>query len=264
MSERPMSVEELFLEERQRDIPVAALNRRTVSYVDLAPAEAEAVNRVFDSIVKHLRKVSPAIAADIEVQRSLALKMAGVAKATFPVRKNYQLPSVPGSLGVAPLFPDGLKYAATPSSTYPCYTDYATHTWNITFSATPGTAAYLLGSSAAFYRASPTTNQHSFVLIFNNGVIEVGSTPKAEQFQLLSEGKQDYGAYAVEPLVEVNVEPNKAIYQYPTPLGALWVDFQSGVRWSLMPREAGATATIKLLGMIFFEHDFFSTLKYVS
>jgi len=261
MSEKPIGVGDLFAEERAKGIPVAALNRAVVSYVDLDPKEADSVNLVFNSIVSHLRKVAPSIASDIEAQRSLALKMAGVAKATFPSRKSYQFPSVPGSIGVAPLFPQGLKYAATPSSTYPCYTDYATNSWNI--SLTAGTAAYLLGSSANFYKANPTTNAHTFILIFNNGVIEVGSTPKAEQFQLQSEGKQDYGAYAVEPLVEVNVEPNKAIYQYPTPLGALWVDFQSGVKWSIMPKVSG-TATIKLLGMIFYEHDFFAAMKWVS
>jgi len=261
MSERPMNVSELFAEERAKGIPVAALNRAVVSYVDLDAKEVEAVNLVFDGIVNHLRKVAPSIAADIAPQRSLALKMAGVAKATFPVRKSFQFPTVPGSLGVAPLFPQGLKWTSTPGASDPCYSDYAVNSWNI--SLTAGTAAYILGSSTNFYKANPNTNTHTFVLIFNNGVIEVGSTPKIDQFKLMSEGKQDYGAYAVEPLVEINVEPNKAIYQYPTPLGALWVDHQSGVKWWFRPRLSG-TSTIKLIGMVFFEHDFFAVTKWVT
>jgi len=252
---RPIDVAELFAAELGRGIPIAALNRARVSYVDLTSAETKAVNTVFDSIVSHLRKVAPSIASDIEAQRSLALKMAGVAKATFPVMKGYQFPSVPGSLGVAPLFPQALKYAATVP------TDYASNSWNITLTA--GSEAFLLGSAASFYTASSTTGQYSFVLIFNNGVIEVGSTPKIDQFRLESQGKQDYGAYAVEPLVDIPVEPNKAIYQYPTPLGALWVDHLSGVRWRVRARESG-TATIKLLGMVFYEHDFFSSTKWVT
>ena len=255
MAERPVVVSEVFREELQRGIPIAALNRAQVSYVDLDPKEVDVVNKVFDSIVSHLRKVSPKIAADIEAQRDLAIKMAGVAKATFPTRKSYQFPSVPGSLGVAPLFPQALKYdTAVP-------TDYADNSWEI--SLTAGTSAYLLGSSTEFYKASETTEQHSFVLIFHNGVIEVGTSPKIDQFRLVSEGKQDYGAYAVEPLVEISVEDSKAIYQYPTPLGALWVDHQSGVRWEVLPRSSG-TSTIKLIGMVFFEHDFFATPKWIS
>lgn len=261
MSERPAEVKTLFAEEINRGIPVAALNRGVVSYVELDKSERDAVNEVFDSIIKHLRKVAPSIAADIEPQRSLAVKMAGVAKATFPVRKSYQFPSVPGSLSVAPLFPQGLKWDATPDATDPCYTDYTNNSWDIDLTA--GSEAYLLGSAAAFYKANRTENQHTFILIFNNGVVEVGSTPVIDQFRLVSEGKQDYGAYAIEPLVEIPVETNKTIYQYPTPLGALWVDHQSGVKWSLMPRATG-THTIKLIGMIFYEHDFFAATKWIS
>ncbi|MEM2195210.1 MAG: hypothetical protein QW803_12180 [Candidatus Methanomethylicia archaeon] len=255
MSERPVPIEEV-----QAGIPVAALERRTVSYVDLSDTERKWVEYVFNSGVKHLKIVAPSIASDIERQKDLAIRMAGVAKATFPVRKNYNFPSVPGSLGVAWLFPQAIKWTKTPDTSNPCYTSYKDNSWDI--DVTAGTAAYLLGDGTNFYKANPTTEQHTFILIFENGVIEVGSTPTIEQFHLISEGKRDYGIYTVEPLVDIPIEKNVSIYQYPTPLGAVFVSHDRGIMWGFMPRTSG-TKTIKLLGLVFYEHDFMSRLKWI-
>jgi len=256
----PANVATLFAQERANGIPIAALSRNEVSYTPLSQTEADTVNLVFDSIVNHFNKVAPSIAADIAAQRSLALKMAGIAKATFPTLKNYQFPAVPGSLGVAPLFPEAIKYAATPSSSAPAYTSYNNDSWTINLTA--GQAAYLFGAPGQFYLSSPTTNAHSFIVVFNNGIIEEGTTPKVQQFQLISAGQQNYGPYTVEPLVDVTVERDKTLYQYPTPLGALWIDYQTGVSWSMMPTVTGVS-TIKLIGLVFYEYDFFANLTYV-
>lgn len=256
MSERPVDIETI-----KAGVDVAALERRTLSFVELSDNEKKYVNYVFDSGLAHLRKVAPSIAKDIERQRQLAINMAGVAKATFPVRKNYSFPSVPGSLGVSWLFPQGLKWVASPSPSNPCYTSYISNSWDI--SVTAGVNAYLLGDGTNFYRANPTTEQHTFILIFDGGVIEVGSTPSIEQFHLYSEGKRDYGIYTVSPLVDIPIEKNVAIYQYPTPLGAVFVSHDRGVMWGFKPRVSGIR-TIKLLGLLFYEHDFMSSLKWAT
>jgi hypothetical protein len=258
MAERPLETKQIYFES---GVPLARLARDVVSAVDISPSEAQWIGWIFDRGIEQLRKVSPVIAADIAAQKNLAIRMAGVAKATFPVRKNYSFPSVPGSLGAAWLFPQGLKWVSSPNSSNPCYSDYTVNSWDI--SMTAGTAAYLLGSSANFYKANPTTDQHTFVLIFDKGVIEVGTSPSIDQFIMLSQGKQDFGIYTVEPLVDIPVEANKVVYQYPTPMGAVWVDHSTGIKWSFMPRRTG-TATIRLLGMLFYEHDFASSLKWVS
>jgi len=254
MSERPVSIEQL-----KAGIPVAALDRTTVSYVELSDDEKRWVGYVFDRGVEHLRKVAPSIASSIAAQRSLAINMAGVAKATFPVRKNYSFPSVPGSLGVSWLFPQGIKWVATPNASNPCYSSYLPNSWDI--SVTAGTNAYFFGDGTNFYRANPNTDQHTFILVFNGGVIEVGSSPSIEQFHLISEGKRDYGIYTVEPLVDIPIEKNVAIYQYPTPLGAVFISHDRGIMWGFKPRVTGIK-TIKLLGLIFYEHDFMSSLKW--
>lgn len=256
MSERPVPIDEI---QARVKVPIVALERRVVSYVDLSDTEKRWIEHVFDVGVSHLRKVAPEIASDIERQRELAVEMASVAKATFPVRKNYSFPSVPGSLGVTWLFPQAIRYSITPDREAPCYTSYKPNSWDIDVVA--GTPAYFFGDGTNFYRASPATERHAFILVFHNGVIEVGSTPTVEQFHVMSEGKRDYGIYTVEPLVDVPVRSGVALYQYPT-LGALFITHDRGIMWGFMPRTSG-TKTIKLLGLVFYEHEFASSLKWV-
>jgi len=254
-------VDELFAEELGRGIPVFMGDRREVTYTPLESFELDVIKKVFNYGLSQLRKVSPTIAADIEPQLSLAQKVAGIFKEMIPEKKSYAFPSEAGSLGVAWLFPQAIRYAATPSATYPCYTSYPANSWDI--SLTAGTPAYLFGDGTNYYKASPTTAQHSMLLVFNNGVIEIGSTPKVEQFRLYAEGLTKYGIYTVAPIVEEHIEPNRLIYQYPTPLGALPIFYDKGIMWGFMPRASGP-ATIKLLGLVFYEHDLYSTLKWVS
>jgi len=259
------TVKELFAEELGKGIPVFMGDRESVVYTPLEDDERAAVQKVFNYGLNQLRRISPKIASDIEPQLSLALKVAGIFKDMIPEKKSYAFPSQTGSLGVAWLFPQAIKYAASPSSTAPCYTSYNTNSWDIPLTA--GTAAYLFGAVTGgvsyFYKSSPTTAQHSALLVFNNGILEIGSTPKVEQFQLTAEGFTKYGIYTVAPIVEERIEENRLIYQYPTPLGATPIFYDKGIMWGFMPRVSG-TATIKLLGLVFYEHDLFSTLKWVS
>jgi len=250
----PLSVEGIHA---RAGVTIAALDKKTFSFNELSESERRWVEWVFDTGIKQLKKISPVIADDIARQKELAVVAAGIAKAAFPSLKDYTFPSTPGNLGVAWLDPYTFKYRATPSPSYPCYTSSTTHTWAIPITAQ--TPAYIMGTSTEFYRSSITTDARSYVLVFENGLIEYGSTPAVQQFQLGSDGKADYGAYNVPPLIELPIEKNVAVYQYPTPLGAVLVGFDRGIRWGFMPRRTG-TMTLKLLGMVFYEHDFLKTL----
>jgi hypothetical protein len=242
-------------------VEVAALGRISFPYADIDATETNYILRVFRIGVEHLRKISPKIASDIARQEKLVLEVARIAKATFPIRKNYAFPSVTGFLGVAWLFPQAIKYVATPSKDFPAYTSYNVNSWDIPITA--GTPAYIFGDGTNFYKTLNATDSRTFLLIFENGLIEYGSTPSAQQFRLISESKADYGIYTIEPLIEVPIESNLSIYQYPTPLGALLIDYNVGVMWGFMPYRTGV-ATIKLLGMVFYEHGFAPNLKWVA
>jgi len=251
-------VAELF---KGEPAPIFFGDRTDVVYAELENDEKRVVQKVFSYGLAQLRRVSPKVASDIEPQLGIAVKVAGIFKEMLPEKKSYTFPSQVGSLGVAWLFPQAIRYAATPSTTSPCYTSYLANSWDIPLTA--GTRAWLLGDGTNFYRTSKATGASSAILIFNNGVIELGSTPKVEQFRLIAEGFTKYGIYTVAPIVEERVEEGRLIYQYPTPLGALPVFYDKGVMWGFMPRASG-TATIKLLGLVFYEHDFAADLKWVA
>ena len=243
---------------RETGITIAALDKKAFSFKELSLNETRDVGYVFDEGVEYLRRLSPKIAEGIARQKALALKFAGIAKATFRSEKDYTFPSTPGSLGVTWLDPATFKWAASPSPSNPCYTSYITNRWDINITA--DTAAYIMGGSGTYYKGSITADAQSYVLIFKDGLIEYGTTPSIQQFRLISEGKSDYGAYAVPPLVEIPLEKEVTVYQYPTPLGAVPVGPDRGLNWSFMPRRTG-TMTLKLLGLVFYEHDFLSGLK---
>lgn len=238
-------------------VTIAALGRESWARRELDKSEERAVRKVFRYGIAHLRRVVPEIAEDIERQEELAIVAAGIALATFSAGRELDFPSEPGKAGVAWLFPEAIKYAATPTADTPCYTSYKNNSWDI--DVTAGTAAYLFGDSANYYKASPTENKRSFILIFENGVIELGTTPKTDTFRLESQGKANYGIYTVDPLIDVPIEKNLTVYQYPTPLGALMISYEQGIRWGFMPKVTGTT-TIKLLGLVFYEHDLFPDL----
>lgn len=242
---------------RAAGVPVAALGRAQLPYRDLSDAEVSYIVDVFNNGVAALSKVAPSIASDIRGQLTIALAFAGVAKA-YLAEKNYTFPSVPGHLGVNWLFPQAVNYKV---DTVTAATGYSPNSWDIPITA--GTKAYILGSETAWYKTSSVVDKRHCILIFHNGLVEVGTTPSVEQFRLISESKGDYGIYTINPLVELPVEPNKAVYQYPTPLGALFIEYQTGVKWYFMPRRTGTT-TLKLIGLVFYEHDFASDTKWVA
>jgi hypothetical protein len=244
------------------NVGVAVLNRK-FTHKALNDREVRVVLEVFKQGVDILRRTLPEVARDIERQVSLAVLAAGLAKGAFNATINYAFPPTTGTLGAAWLFPQAIKYVLDPSEpAAPAYTSYKPNSWDI--DVTAGTPAFIFGGPGAtqFYRASPATNARAFILVFENGLIQVGTAPAVEQFHLISEARGDLGAYTVQPLVEIPLEKNLVVYQIPTPLGALPIDHNQGVKFSFLPRVTG-TITLKLLGLVFYEIDFFKTFKWV-
>jgi hypothetical protein len=236
--------------------PVATLDR----------TEERAIEAVINAGLSHMARVAP------EVYNAILRPFAGaklvdlvrifarVAKAQFPSQKPYTFPPEKGKLGIAWLFPQAIKWTATPSDTEPCFTSYKNNSWDIDITA--GTPAYLFGSADKFYYTSKTSEKYSAILVLYNGIVEIGSTPSAQQFQLISDTKT-VAPYVAEPLIEVPLNPQKNIYLYQTTMGALFIDHMTGIKWSFMPTRSG-TATIKILGFAFYEYDFYPELKWVA
>jgi hypothetical protein len=259
MSATSYKLKELFADELGR-IAIFFDGREDIEYIKPTQPELDAVSLAIDQGLNTLRKASPTIAATFEMHKSFFQKCAGIAKAKFPGQKTVQYPSQAGGIGAALLFPQALKYYGTPNSTYPCYTSYATNSWDITLAA--GTASYILGDGTNFYLASPTTEAHSLVAICHNGLLEIGSTPRIIQHRIWTQAETKYGIWASQPLTEIPIEPNKTLYQYNT-IGALILTHDFGTMWKILPKTSG-TSTLPLLGMVFYEHSFAPDTKWVS
>jgi hypothetical protein len=246
--------------------------RNNFSVSTLADSEVAAIQHCFDDGVNILRKSCPNIYQDIYAQKSASLVMGQVAKGTLSSTggtKPVLYPSQPGSIGVNWLFPEAVRYIAINSSTNPAYADYAVDSWNI--SITSGSLVNLLGSATLtgntpptsvstvainnYYKASSNNNQHEMFFVFQNGVIEVGSTPAIQQWNLQTQAANTYGIYVTESANVINAELDKSVYQYNT-IGLVPVFYDLGISWTGMA-TATQTSTIQLLGMVFYEHQLF-------
>lgn len=262
-----------FAEEINRAVnPVSifAGGKSTIDVEPLTHEETVAVQTAFRKGLYHIMKISPKLYASIAPQESAFVKWAQVVKATFPEEKAISYPAEAGTIGVDWLTPALYQY--TGGNAGPDWVDYIDNvaaavgmSWDITLVA--GTAIYLAGDAADathLYKSSSTASQHSFTVLAENGIIELNSlaTPSINQIQVNSEGASLYSPFGVDPLISQPIEKGKNLYQYPT-IGQipLWYDY--GTRIGVMPgRSSGAAgATIPLLGMTFFEYDFFSSLK---
>jgi hypothetical protein len=255
-----VKIEEKFKEEIARGLNIVSGGRDTIEYVAPTTTEISEVDKCIDQIVSVLRKASPSVAADFQAQKTIFEKFAGVAKAKFPGLKSITYPGTSGNIGVMGLVPEAIRYVATPADATPAYTSYPANSWDI--SLTAGTAAYLFGDATHFYKASPTDGSRALLVVAQNGLIEIGSTPKIVQQRIFTEAETKYGPWAVQPLAEIPTETGKTIYQYNT-LGVVPIYHDFGIKWGIMPIATG-TSTLKLLGLVFYEYGLFPDLKYVS
>ncbi len=256
-------VKELFAPEIAAGIKQFTGGRDTYDYESLSPEEEDSVKLAFDRTMMKIRKISPNLSASLIVQRDAFVKWAGVAKGTFPDTKDYSYPSTSGGLGADWITPELYKYDTTPSSTYPCYTDYnatasTTNTFDLTL--TNGTARYIAGNSTESnsYKGSPVTNKHSFVVIAQDGLIEIGTTPKCNMLLFKTDAQSKYSPISMNPALTQTLEEYRSIYQYNTP-GMIPMDHNVGTIIKAHPNVSG-TSTIVPFGMVFYEYDFAKTL----
>ncbi len=256
-------IKELFAPEIAAGIKQFTGGRDTFDYESLSPEEEDAVRLAFDKSLKKIEFVSPKLAAQLRPQKEAFVKWAGVAKGTFPETKSYSYPATAGGLGADWITPELYKYDTTPSATFPCYTDYnatasTTDTFDLTLTA--GTmraiAGYSAGSGAltTSYKGSITSQMHSFVVLAQDGLAEIGTTPKVSMVKVATDLQNKYAPYAVSPLITQTIEENKTIYQYNTP-GMIPMDFNVGTFVMVYPNVSG-TSTVVPLGMVFYEYDF--------
>jgi len=255
-------VKDLFAEEITNGIKMFMGGRDTYDYEKLTAEEVDAVHLAFDKNLKRIENVSPKLAANLRPQREAYVKWAGIAKAVFPETKSFQYPAVAGGLGCDWIAPELYKYNSTPSATYPCYTDYnATTTTNsFDLTLTAGTLRAVAGNASltTSYRGSPVTDKHSFVVIAQDGLVELNTTPRINMMKVSTDLETKYQYISMNPVLMETLEDYRAIYQYNTP-GMIPMDHNVGTYIVAMPASSGLS-TIVPLGMVFYEYDFATTL----
>jgi len=253
-------ISEMFAPEANAGIRVFSGGKDLIDIADMAAEERDAILYCFDQNVKKIENISPKLAAGLRPQREAMVKFAQIAKGTFPETKTYSYPGQFGGLAVDFLSPATFGYG---DATAVGMTQYVgidgtigttqNRTWDLPLVA--GTSKFILGkSTSTYYKGCATTDKHSYVVIFQDGIIELGSTPKIDQMQFKSELMDKYVPIAMQPLVNQSIEENRLIYQYSTP-GIIPVSHQTGVNIQVHPLYTG-TANLPLLGMVFYETDF--------
>ena len=259
-------ITEMFSPEANAGIRVFSGGKDLVDIADMAAEERDAVLYCFDQNVKKIENISPKLAASLRPQREAMVKFAQIAKGTFPETKTYSYPGQVGGLAVDFLSPYTWKYqrfASLGTNSGMSYTDYVENgagipTWNLNLVAgAPAVGNYIAGDSAAGtlpYRGNALSNQHSYAVLFQDGILELGTTPKIEQLFFKSELLDKYTPIAMQPLLTQSIEEDRSIYQYTTP-GMMPFTHQTGGSIIAQANSAGVS-TIPLLGMVFYETDF--------
>jgi hypothetical protein len=257
-------ISEMFAPEANAGIRVFSGGKDLIDIADMAAEERDAILYCFDQNVKKIENVSPKLAASLRPQREAMVKFAQIAKGTFPETKTYSYPGQAGGLGVDFLNPHLFGYGdvtgvTSADGTMMYYGIDGTlgtnqmRTWDIPFVA--GTVKPMLGKdTATYYKGCGTTNYHSYVVLFQDGIIELGTKPSIEQLFFKSQLMDKYTPIAVSPLARESIEEGRGIYQYTTP-GIIPISHMVGVNIEALPDVTGV-AHIPLLGMCFYETDF--------
>ena len=225
---------------------------------------------------------SDAVPGYLSSGHSIALKFAMIAKGTLASQggtKPITWPPVVGQIGVSFLDPFLVQYSNAHSATYPAYTDYTKDTWNIPFNATlgntlvqplggatftkntpPGTSSTI--ASQNYYQANNATNQRELFFIFQNGILELGTTPDIQEWILQTSLTQAYSTYVTHPLVYETIETFKTIYQYNTP-GVIPVYNDMGIYLAGLAQSTTTTHTMPLLGMAFYETSLLQVPQFI-
>jgi hypothetical protein len=220
--------------------------------------ESKDLDRFVEDSVDALDKISPEVAKDFKAQAAFFKSVGEVLMGKVDKAFGGVLPS-PGQVGVSLLEPRDIRYVATPSSTYPAYSDYTLNKWEL--SLTAGSTIHILGDGSNYFKPRPTELYRCAIAIMKSGVIEVGTSPSLSQFRLKTE-KITYPYLTVHPLVDQPIEEGYTIYRYNLPFGIpMFYDF--GVMFDALPRVT-KTSDVRLIGVVFYEYGHKESLTWVS
>ena len=250
MSATTMSFQDAFRNAINSGLKVFAGGRSQVSYAQLTPDEQNTVAGVVNRTADAIAKVSPVLANTVKSQIDVVMSAAAIVKGEMS-EKPITFPGQPNTIAIVPIIPEFINYGTIQGSV--AQTGYPKDSWEVTLTA--GTPFYLLGSSTAGYSTSGTPNYRFALTILQDGLVEVGTTPKIDQFKMWTNVESKYTPYTAPIVYDEPIELGKSIYQYQT-LGALFIDWNLQQYWAALPRASG-TSSLRILGFAFAEYNVF-------
>jgi len=256
------SVTDLFRPLLSKGIFVFSPSKTTIPYVELDPSEEAAIDNYLGIQLDIMQDQSPVLYRIVkkQVDAGLVKTAAGIFKGKLQGNGTFTYPAQPGQLGVSFLIPELVNYNQSAAPTGYANSD----SWLLPTKA--GTPAYILGGTTPpfFYMTSRTPGQRAMMVVFQNGLVEVGTTPSFRQIQVVTQINESYGPMGIEPVVDLEVEKGKNLYVYPTP-GALIVPYDVGVGMAAMPYRTNPTGEeVRLVGVMLYEYNFFANLLWRS
>ena len=293
----PTLVTDLFANEIAAGAEFFAGGKDSLDFNPLTATEEIAVQKAWGKNLAFMAMISPTLAAQFADKQIIdpndparkrllvagpgtaMVKYAGVAKAIFPENKAITFPGEPGTIVADWLTPPAAFWVKNPDGSTSdqngvgAYADVAGSTtgataglpmnfWDVGMTA--GTALYLFGlTSGTYYTSRTITEKHSMNVLCQNGLIEIGTTPKLSHMLVASQVQSKYAPIAIQPLVDVPLSTGVGnqlanIYQYNTP-GMIALMHNFGMRIAVMPTVT-AKSRLQWLGMTFFEYDHMGTL----
>ena len=233
-------------------VPVFAGGRKEVTVTGLDPSEVQKITFVVNKTADFVSKVSPTLGNTVRSQLSVVLSAAQVAKGEMN-NKPITYPGEVNTIAIVPIIPQFINFGSISNTTCVAQTGYPKDTWDV--SLTAGSVFYLLGTSTAGYTTCGTPNYRFAIVILNDGLVEIGTTPKIDQFKIWSGVESRYTPFTTPITFDEPIEIGKAVYQYPT-LGAMFIDWNVPFYWTAMPRATG-TSSLRILGFAFAEYNVF-------
>ena len=260
----PLSLEELRKTASAVGIRTVILGgRETVNAVKLDSEEIKDAKNFISYLVSSYSRISPKLASLVEKHSEIIVKAIEIYKAIAARdigEKRFAFPPRSDTISAAPISPQFIRYVATASADDPAYSDYPLNSFDLSLSA--GTPRHLYGTSTDYWSGKSKTKGPIMHVIFEDGIIEIGSTPKIIEVLAEFEDWRMLGALWEPYIVREAIEVGRMIYQYQTP-GVLFVLPDRKFRLGVMPDKTG-TSTVIPVGIALYYVENFKSLTWIS
>lgn len=232
----PISV---YAGKRQPDFNVASLKTE----------EKRGIETVVERIASRMSNVNSLLGKTVSNEKGNIVDAAKMFKHRAGDVMYGDVPQQPGSgeLGVQPITPQ----------------DFDVNDFSM--DVTAGSREFLWGGPTEddyFTTDDPSGAGAGYLMyVVKNGIIQKGDKPVTRQFEFNSDEVSGV-PFVTDVLVTESIDEDTSLYQYTTP-GSYLVRWDIGTNLSIMPNRDADNVEYDILGFVFYERSYFSTLRWL-